>query len=552
MNKSEIYIKSILSGEVDHGKYILKLCEWHEKELSNQTKYFFDSGEAQKYVRFIEKLKFVEGKWAGRSFILENWQAFFISMIFGWKVSATGLRRFKQVTLNVPKKNGKTALAAVISIASSFLDKEVRGQIFMAATAQDQAAICFDAAKATVRSDSELMQLFEVREHRLICKKTQTYIRYISSEAGPQEGKGASMVIFDEEHLQGTDELRDNLKSGMAAREQPLFISISTAGTNKQSPYFNHLKTCKKIIEGIIENDSHLVLIYGAPEGKKGKVDWEDPEVWKISNPNWGVSIIEENFYEEYLEAKHDPSKQPNFITKKLNIWADSAKTWIDSKVWNLLKTDKKIEDFDMCDAYLGLDLGVTGDFCALSIIVPDSDYFYLFMRFWIPEDMAEKRTKADQINFKQWSRDGFIKLTEGNATDYNVIEKDIIKLSEQLNIIDLSYDRAHAAMLTARLIDSGVRCTPFSQGPLSIIGPTKQMADWIAQGKLQHDGSPVMAWMMSNVEGKLDENGNFMIKKGMSKNKVDGPASCVNAIGSYIFDYVNNSGGWGDEIVIL
>jgi phage terminase large subunit-like protein len=174
----------------------------------------------------------------------------------------------------------------------------------MAATTQDQAAICFNAAKAILTRVNGLGLRYTIREHRLIVKKNQTYIRYISSEAGATEGKGASVVIFDEEHLQVTNELRDNLKSGMGAREQPLFISISTAGTDKNSPYYQHIKTCKKILDGLIQDDSHLVLIYEAPE-INGKVDWENPEVWKIANPNWGVSVLEDNFIVDYTEAKN-------------------------------------------------------------------------------------------------------------------------------------------------------------------------------------------------------------------------------------------------------
>jgi phage terminase large subunit-like protein len=202
LNKSTQYINNIISGKVNHGDYIRKLCEWHLSEIANSTEFYFDEKEAARYTNFVEKLKFVEGKWAGNNFILEDWQSFFLSMIFGWKVKNTGLRRFKQVTLNVPKKNGKTALAAVISIACSFLDKEMRGQIILAATSQDQSALCFNAAKATVEAEPQLMELFLVREHRLVCKKNQTYIKYVSSEKGGQEGKGASVVIFDEEHLQ--------------------------------------------------------------------------------------------------------------------------------------------------------------------------------------------------------------------------------------------------------------------------------------------------------------------------------------------------------------
>jgi len=552
MTKSERYIQNILTSKVNHGKYIKFLCEQHENDLVKSKLYYFDADEANKYIRFIESLVFTQGKWAGKPFLLEDWQAFFISMMFGWKAKSTDLRRYKQVTLNVPKKNGKTELGAAIAVACAYLDKEERGQIFMSATSQDQAKICFDAAKAIVEKSKGLSSRFQILQHRLIVQKNQTYIRYISSELGQSEGKGASIVIFDEEHLQTDDELRDSLKSGMAAREQPLFISISTAGTNKNVPYYNHLKTCKKIVEGVLKNDSHLILIYGAPEGKKKAVDWEDPEVWKIANPNWGVSIIPENFIEEFLEAKNQPSKQPNFITKKLNIWADSSSTWIDSKKWEGLKSELKFEDFIGCDAYLGLDLGVTGDFSALSILIPKDGKMYLFMRFWIPEDMAEKRTKSDGLQFRQWAREGFISLTEGNATDYNVIENDIVRLSEEINIVSLSYDKAFASMLTTRLInDWAISCRPFGQNVGNVTGPTKQFYEWIMNETIQHDGNPVMAWMISNVEVYQDDaNANYKIHKGRSKNKVDGPTATVNAIGDYMFDYQENYGE--TELIIV
>jgi phage terminase large subunit-like protein len=551
MNKAQQYINNILSDKVNHGKWIKRLCEWHQRELTESKRYTYDQAQADKYVKFIELLEFTQGKWAGNKFLLEDWQAFFISMMFGWVDKQTGLRRFKQVTLNVPKKNGKTELGAAIALACSYLDKDERGQIFMAATTQDQAAVCFNAAKAILTRVNGLGLRYTIREHRLIVKKNQTYIRYISSQAGPTEGKGASVVIFDEEHLQVTNELRDNLKSGMGAREQPLFISISTAGTDKTGPYYQHIKTCKRILDGVIEDDSHLVLIYEAPE-INGKIDWENPEVWKIANPNWAISVLEDNFWADYIEAKNEPAKQPNFITKKLNIWADSASTWIDSKVWSALGHNLLLEDFEGEDCYLGLDLGETGDFSALAIVFNRDGKFYVFMRFWIPEIMAGKRTKADSLKFNEWARMGFIRLTDGNSTDFTMIEEDIARLSSRFNIVSLAYDAAYASMLVTRLINEwGVNCRPFKQGITSVAGPTKQMHEMILKSELLHDNNPVMNWMIANVMVWTDDaNGNYKIHKGKSKNKVDGPTALVNAIGDYMIDYSNNYGN--DNIIIV
>jgi phage terminase large subunit-like protein len=544
MNKAQQYINNILSDKVNHGKWIKRLCEWHQRELTESKRYTYDQAQADKYVKFIELLEFTQGKWAGNKFLLQDWQAFFISMMFGWVDKQTGLRRFKQVTLNVPKKNGKTELGAAIALACSYLDKDERGQIFMAATTQDQAAICFNAAKAILNRVSGLGLRYTIREHRLIVKKNQTYIRYISSEAGATEGKGASVVIFDEEHLQVTNELRDNLKSGMGAREQPLFISISTAGTDKNSPYYQHIKTCKKIIDGLIQDDSHLVLIYEAPE-IDGKVDWENPNIWKIANPNWGVSVLEDNFIVDYTEAKNEPNKQPNFITKKLNIWADSAKTWIDSSRWASLGICDSIENYYGKTAYIGLDLGSTGDFSALAILIPNEDRTKMrcYMKFYIPEDMANKRTRADQLNFRQWANEGYIKLTPGNATDYNYIKSDILQICENFDYKPIAFDKALASMFMIQLYnDYSIEVESFSQSVGSVTAPTKQMYEWIMNETLIHDNNPVMAWMISNVEVYQDDaNGNYKIHKGKSKNKVDGPCALVNAIGRALEDWKEN-----------
>jgi phage terminase large subunit-like protein len=550
MTKYERYISNIKGGKVNHGEWLIKLVDWHLSEIDKSEKYIFDKEQANKYINFIEKLEFTQGKWAGNKFNLEDWQAFFISMVFGWVHQNSGLRRFKQVTLNVPKKNGKTELGAAIAIATSFLDADERGQIFMAATTQDQAKICFDAAKAIVTRIKPLSARYIMREHRLIVNRNQTYIRYISSEADATEGKGASVVIFDEEHLQKDNELRDNLKSGMGAREQPLFISISTAGTDKSLPYFKHLETCKKILNGILEDETHLILIYSAPDVER--VDWENKEVWQIANPNWGVSVIEENFLADYIEAKNDPSKQPNFITKKLNIWADSERTWIDHKHWISLSHNYKLEDFDGEECYLGLDLGQTGDFAALSIMFIKDNQYFTFTRFWIPEEMAGKRTKADGLKFKDWARQGFIKLTDGNSTDFTLIEDDIVNLSSRFTIISLAYDKAFASMLITRLINEwGVECKPFGQGVANVTGPTKQLHEWILTKQFFHDNNPVMNWMVSNVYMYTDDaNGNMKPHKGKSKNKIDGVTALINAVGDYLIDYSNNYGN--DNIIFV
>ena len=542
MTKGERYINNILSGKVNHGKWLKKLCQRLTNDLNNpDCEFYFDSETANKYVKFIEMLKLSEGAWAGKQFILEDWQAFAVSQIFGWKKKANNLRRFDEVTIHIPKKNGKTALAAAIAIAYSFLEKDdYAGQIYMAATNREQANICFKAVKRTIDLTHGLNDYFKVMQYAVINNSNQSNIKALSGDAPSVEGFGSSLVIFDEYHLQRTDELKENLITGQAARAESLFISISTAGTDKTAPYFNHVKACKRILDGHSEVETHLTILYEADSD-----DWRNEETWQQCNPNFGVSVNVEKLRKEFKDALEHPSKQPSFITKHLNIWADSSATWIDSEKWNSCKGDIKIEEFAGKEAYVGIDLGSTGDFSAVAILIPNHtrDQFYLFMKFYIPEVMAEKRTRADSLKFTQWAREGWITLTPGDATDYNFIKDDIINLAKILRLKPIAYDIALSEMFAITLYnDYNLEVMAFSQSVGNVTGPTKQFYEWIVTNKIIHEGNPVMAWMIGNVEVyQNDANGNYKIHKGQSKNKVDGPCAAVNAIGRMMEDFKDN-----------
>lgn len=543
MTKGQQYAKDIVSGKINHGKWIKILCEQHFSDLKAGV-WKFDLEQANKYIDFIELLSLTKGEWAGKPFILEPWQAFIVEMIYGWVDPETGFRRYTEVTINVSKKNGKTEFAAALSLATPFIDQEHGGQIYMAATSRDQAALCFQTAKDMLKWHPEIFgQEFQTLAHAIWMPGLGASIKAISSDASTAEGKGASLVIFDEEHEQKTTQLRDNLRSGMAARRQPLFISISTSGSDKNKPYYKHIDNCKKMLNKLTHNDRHLAFIYCAPEDIKD--GWRDEATWKISNPNYGVSVKPEFLRSQFIEALNEPAKQPNFITKHLNIWADSAKTWIDSQKWASLGQKLNIEDFYGKTAYIGLDLGSTGDFSAMSILIPNDsrDRFHLFMRFYIPEKMADKRTRADQINFQQWWREGFIKLTDGDATDYNVIKDDLVEICSNFQYKPISYDKALASMFMVQLYNEHqIQVESFSQSVGNVTGPTKQFYEWIMNGSLIHNNNPVMAWMISNVEVYQDDaNGNYKIHKGKSKNKVDGPCAVVNAIGRMLKDFEEN-----------
>lgn len=545
--KHHRYISNIISGKVNHGKHIRLLCEKLSKEIiDDDCQFYFDENEANRYIKFVESLVLTEGKWANKPFSLEDWQAFIVSTIFGWKSKETGLRRFDEVTIHIPKKNGKTFLGAALAVAYAKLEKnDYAGQIYMAATVREQANICFKAVKRFITMTPHLNKYFRVMQYAVISNDTQTNIKALPGDAASVEGFGSSLVIFDEYHLQKDDELKNNLITGQAARENSLFVSISTSGTDKNGPYYKHINNCKNILNGISESESHLCVLYEADTE-----NWEDPNIWKQANPNYGISVLEEKLAKEFNDAKNDPSKIPPFITKHLNIWADSDKTWIEYSAWKKLGAKLDLDDFEDCDAWLGLDLAITGDFSALCVLVNKDGKYYLFYKYWIPDVHATRRSKADRLNFTQWQRDGYITITDGNVTDMNVIKFDIVNICNKLNVVSLAYDEAYAeSLMTDLREDHGVNAEPFSQGIRMTSPPAMLFQRLVLGEEIVHDNNPVTAWMLGNVSLYYDINGNFKLSKTKSKNKIDGISATVNALGSYQIYY---SKGYNSELLIV
>lgn len=543
LHPAERYANDVITGKKPACKWERLACERYFRDKENQKQFVFDEEQAQIRIDFIQELSFSSKEWAGTPFTLQPWQQFIIWNLFGW-YDKDGLRRYTDATINIPKKNGKTELAAAIANCVAILDKVINGQVVMAATSREQASICLKAAKDMILLTPGMLDHFEIFSYHIVARQSGSLVKAVSAEGKTAEGKGAACVIMDEEHEQEKNTLRDNLKSGMASTGNPLFISISTAGTNRFRPYYKHLETCKAILDGRLTNETHFIIIFGAdvddPDPKKHD-DWRKESTWIKANPNYGISVKAKFIQSQFVNTQNEPSTQPNFKTKHINIWTDAATTWIDHAVWMKGKRDIKIEDYASMKAFGGMDLASSMDFTAVPFMIPQVDgTFAWIFKFYIPEDMAKKRTERDKIMFEDWGRAGWITLTPGNVTDYDYIERDVKQYAAILDIQKIGFDAKYSYQLVNNLTDYGVPMEPFSQGIMSVSFPTKEFERLCISDRFIHDGNPVMAWMMGNVFIHTDANENKRIHRGKSTDKVDGPVACINALGVYLTELSN------------
>ena len=462
-------------------------------------------------------------------FDLAQWQKDIVATLYGWK-RPDGTRRFRESLVAVPRKNGKTTLVAGLSLYGLRCDGEQGPEVYCAAYSRDQATLVFDPAASMVRANKLMADSFVIHESvkRIICHANGGFMRAIPAESASSHGFNASTVIFDELHTQANRELYDVLKTSQGARKQPLFISITTAGHDRHSICWEVWDYARKVRDGIIDDPYFLPVIYEIGEGE----NWEDKEVWKRVNPNYGVSVSEDYLDEAYSRACEIISYQNTFRNLHLNEWTEQATRWFGMDKWDACNESQPLEYGDEC--WAGLDLSTTTDISALVLVCPRGDTFSIQPYFWVPEESARARERRDRVPYRQWEQGGHIRMTPGISVDYDCIRADINLLREQFNIRTIAVDRWNATQLVKQLDNDGFDVGLFGQGYASMTSPAKHLERLIAEGNLRHGGHPVLRWMASNVAIEQDAAGNIKPSKAKSTERIDGIVALVMALGIY------------------
>lgn len=479
-------------------------------------------------VAFINNLSHTKGKFASESFDLRPWQTRIVKKLFS--VRKDGLRQYRTCLLMLPRKNGKSELAAAVALYGLLGDGEVGAEVYSAASDKDQAALVFNVAAQMVRNDPELLGQCEIvdSQKRIVHRKSGSFYRAISSEAFTKHGFNASMVVYDELHVAPDRELWDVLSTSMGAREQPLMFAISTAGFDRHSILYELYDHGRKVLEDPTLDPTFLPILYEAPQD----ADWTDEKVWHQANPALGDFRSIEEMRVAAQRAKAIPAQQNTFRRLYLNQWTEQDERWIDLATWDRGEAPVDVEALHGRPCYAGLDLASTKDVTAFVLVFPDEDGGYdVLPYFWVPRDTLHERVIRDRVPYDRWLADEHLLATDGNVCDYDVIREAIRELSERYDIREIAYDRWGATQLVTQLQADGATCVPFGQGFGSMAAPTKELDKLVAEGSLRHGGHPVLRWMAGNVATEQDAAGNLKPSKKKSREKIDGIVALIMAV---------------------
>lgn len=477
---------------------------------------------------FISCLRHSRGEHAGKPFELFPWQADYLNRLFNTK-RTDGLRQYRTSLLAIPRKNGKTQLCAAIGLYMLFCD-DIGAEVIVAAGDRQQAALLHDAAKQMVESNPTLLSRCKLYRNSIAVPGTNAVMKTISSEAATKHGYNPSCILVDEYHVQKDRELVEVLETATGARQQPLTIFLTTAGYDRTSPCYKTWERAEKIRDGVLKDDTFLPCIYAAPSD--AAVDIFSPDTWRQANPNYGITIKEDYFIQMAAKARESTADEMTFRRLHLNQWTSSEEKFFRLGAWEACSTPLRSTSGRPC--YCGLDLASTYDTTAFVAAWPDEDGSYdIQAMFWIPEENADKREKADRVPYAQWARDGFVRLTEGDICDYDEIRDYILDFCGKNWVKGINVDRWNAVHLMTQLSAEGQVVHPFGQGYGPMNAPTRMLENLVISGRLRHAGNPVLGWQASNVQIKTNDEGLIKPVKKSSHDvgRIDGIVAAVMAL---------------------
>lgn len=390
----------------------------------------YDAAKAYRAVRFIENLCHTKGRWAGKPFWLLPWQEQIIRDIFGI-VKEDDTRQFRTAYVEIPKKNGKSELAAAIALYLLYADNEPSAEVYGAAADRQQASIVFDVAKRMVEMTPALLKRSKIMAatKRLVNYSNVGFYQVLSAEVGTKHGLNVSGLVLDELHAQPNRSLVDVLTKGSGdARTQPLYFLITTAGTDRNSICYEYHTKAKDILDGRRIDPSFYPVIYGLNDDD----DWNAEESWYKANPSLGYTITFDRVRDAHREALTNPAEENVFRQLRLDQWVGSAVAWIPEHIYDRGNLPIDLESLRGRECYAGLDLSSTSDITAFVLVFPpltEGEKYIVVPHFWLPRETLDLRVRRDHVPYDVWERMGLFHITEGNVVDYNFVRKTINEL---------------------------------------------------------------------------------------------------------------------------
>jgi phage terminase large subunit-like protein len=471
------------------------------------------------------------------------WQKELLWKLFG-TLKDNGYRQYRFCYNEIPKKNGKSELAAAVALYLLCGDEEEGAEIYSAAGDRDQAALVFNVAAQMVRNNTPLGNKLKIIDSvkRIVYFKRNSFYRVLSAEAYTKHGLNPSGIIFDELHAQPNRELHaqpnrelwDVLTEGtdIARSQQVVFVTTTAGVYDKNAIGWEVREQARQVDEGKLDDPQMLPVMYCAtPED-----NWEDEELWKRLNPSLkrlnpslGYIFDIENLRTHYRQVKQNPARLNNFLRFRLNRWVNQISRWLPMDYWDGCGGEVDKGKLLKRECYGGLDLSTSPP-------ENEKERWQILCHFYVPEEQIIQRSRRDRVQYDMWARANYITPTPGDAVDYDFIRRDVNNAAEVFDLKEVAFDPWGATKLAGELLNyDGIPMVEHRQGYKSMSPPMKELFKAVKRKELNHGNHPVLRWCADNLVVQTDAAENVKPAKDKARERIDGIVALAMALGRAI-----------------
>lgn len=534
------WAKQVVLDKIPACKWVKLACERHLNDLKRSKNkdfpYKFDPRLAEKKIAFVELLPHTKGEWAMRrmTITLEAWQKFGIACTFGWVRKKDGFRRFRESYWEVPRKNGKSVIAAGVALNMLANDGEFGSEVYAGATTEKQAWEVFKPARLMAIRSPDFVETAGILINAGSLEIPEEGSVFEPIIGDPPDGQSPHCAIVDEFHEHPTSALYDTMQTGMGARRQPLIFTITTAGFNIEGPCYDLRGRVQEMLLGTVPDDELFGWMWTIDEDD----DWTDPKVLAKANPNFGVSVYSDYLESQQRRAIQNASKQNAFKTKHLNLWVSSRTAYFNMEKWQACADNTlKFEDFSDVPCLMPIDLASKVDICArinLFYRVENGKlhYYCIDPRFYLPEDTVMNGDEKQVLDrYQKWMNQGVLEVHDGSENDFSLVASDLINDAKKVPLTEVPYDEWGGFQVSRDIEDAGYETVKMPKTTKTFSPAMKELVAAISSGRFHHDGHPILSWMIGNVISKPDANENDFPRKEKSSKKIDGAVALLMGI---------------------
>lgn len=545
------YAEMVVDGEIPAGKFARLACQRQLEDLEKFKDgkiWRWEPKRGERICKLAEKMPHIKGRWDSSTIVLQDWQCFILTTIFGWvdgtippdtaEEKRPQIRRFRKALIVIPRKNGKSIIAAVVALYMLAFDGEPGAEVYSAATSRDQAKISWDMARRMCLRLPELCAEtgIEPLAHTIAIEATASKYEPLSRDADSLEGKNTHGAVIDELHAHKTREVFDVIDDSTGSRRQPLLFVISTEGDDSEGVFAEQVSYLETVLIKAHEDDQYFGIHYSLDK----EDDWTLESSWKKANPNYAVSVFPHDMSSRCKQAQANSASQASFLTKRCNVRVGASESFFNMLAW----TQRcKIENMDPEDllgqpCVMAIDMASKSDLTSKVLLFRAKEsygavkagHMYVFTTNYLP-DAATQPGKPNYDIYRGWMRANQITVTEGNITDYEHLERDLLADVKRFKPTAVGIDpNYNAAQFTTRMQQLGIQMADVAHNVQNFTNAMKDLDADIVAGRIHHNGDPVLTWAIGNVQAKTNAKGDVYPMKSREANKIDPAVALIAA----------------------